>query len=845
MSEGAARTILLVEDEAIIAMATAAMLRRRGFSVAVASSGEAAVEAATAGPCPDLVLMDINLGEGMDGTEAATRILARRDLPLVFLSSHTEPEVVERTEGITSYGYIVKNSGETVLMAALGMAFKLYAAKLREAEKSRALELSEGKFRTLVENSHDVIYTLDREGLFTFVSPAWTALLGRAESEAVGASFERFVHPDDLAACRDWLRMVLETGTRRSGIQYRVMHADGSWRWHSSSAMPVRDASGAVIGYEGVSRDITEARRVEDALAFESSMLRAIFDSVPGLLYLYDSEGRLRRWNRRHETMTGYGPEELAGMGLMDWYPDDEASRRAVAEGVERTMRDGFGEAEAMLRRKDGSLIPMYFTASRIDIRGELYFAGIGLDLGERRRAERAMATGERNLHTLFDAIDESVALMERDGTVVECNRVFAARLGLSVEECAGRNAFDLVPAEVAARRRPILERVLATGVPETFEDERSGRFLHQVVHPVPGEGGAAGRVVIFASDVTPQRRALESLKVSETLYRTLFDVAPVGITISDDAGRILKSNRIAEAILGLRAEEHEGRAIDGPEWRILRPDGTPMQADEFPSTRALREGGPVENVIMGVERGGGGLSWISVSAAPVPLDGYGVAIAYADVSGLREAEGRIEALLHEKELLLRETHHRIKNNIGTVISLLMLQAAETGNDEARTAMEGAAGRLESMMVLYDRLYHSEDFGELDAKGFLESLMGHLAEALGCRAGVNLSVEPEGLSLCSKVLSTMGIILYELLNNSVKHAFGEGDRGQVTVGVSRRDGRMLLEYTDDGPGFPDPSTVIECHGFGMRLVGLLTEQLGGTLELDGSDGARFVIAFPG
>ncbi len=123
------KRILLVEDEAIICMATRMILERNGFDVVSASNAIKSIETMEENLSIDLVLMDINLGEGMDGTEAAEAILANHDVPIIFLSSHTEPEVVEKTEGITSYGYIVKNSGETVLLASIKMAFKLFESK--------------------------------------------------------------------------------------------------------------------------------------------------------------------------------------------------------------------------------------------------------------------------------------------------------------------------------------------------------------------------------------------------------------------------------------------------------------------------------------------------------------------------------------------------------------------------------------------------------------------------------------------------------------------------------------------------------------------------------------------
>ena len=125
------KTILLVEDEALIAMNEADVLEKNGYEVITAYNGEKAIESVKQNDI-DLILMDIDLGKGkMDGTETAEIILREHDIPVVFLSSHTEPEVVEKTEKITSYGYIVKNSGDTVLLASLKMAFRLFEANLR------------------------------------------------------------------------------------------------------------------------------------------------------------------------------------------------------------------------------------------------------------------------------------------------------------------------------------------------------------------------------------------------------------------------------------------------------------------------------------------------------------------------------------------------------------------------------------------------------------------------------------------------------------------------------------------------------------------------------------------
>ncbi len=129
-----------------------------------------------------------------------------------------------------------------------------------------ALRESEEKHRFLIEHSYDIIYILTPDGILTFVSQAWTNLLGHSVSQVEGLSFQQFVHPDDIPECLVWLQKVISTGQRQEGIEYRIRHINGTWRWHTSSAVPLRDINGTVIGFEGTARDITERKQAEEEL---------------------------------------------------------------------------------------------------------------------------------------------------------------------------------------------------------------------------------------------------------------------------------------------------------------------------------------------------------------------------------------------------------------------------------------------------------------------------------------------------------------------------------------------------------------------------------------------------
>ncbi len=178
------KTLLLVEDEPLVAVVERKTLERFGYNVITVETGEKAVATVVADPTGiDLILMDIDLGSGIDGTQAAEQILATHDIPLVFLSSHTEPEYVERTEGITSYGYIVKNTGETVLRASLAMAFRLYEAN---RAKTR-LQEKEVFQNTLVNSSPLPIIGIDNAEHITVWNPAAERVFGWKAEEGVGS----------------------------------------------------------------------------------------------------------------------------------------------------------------------------------------------------------------------------------------------------------------------------------------------------------------------------------------------------------------------------------------------------------------------------------------------------------------------------------------------------------------------------------------------------------------------------------------------------------------------------------------------------------------------------------
>ncbi len=202
-----------------------------------------------------------------------------------------------------------------------------------------------------------------------------------------------------------------------------------------------------------------------------------------------------------------------------------------------------------------------------------------------------------------------------------------------------------------------------------------------------------------------------------------------------------------------------------------------------------------------------------------------------------------LAARINEKELLLHEVHHRMKNNMATIGALLELQAAAMPEPQAASALLDARGRLVSMGILYDKLYRSENVLAMSLKNYLPGLIEEIASPFPHREQVTIQVEIEDIVLSAKILTTLGIIVNELVCNIMKHAFVGHNSGLASVSAYSQAGRVVLQISDNGIGIPENMDYLASPGFGLQLTQILTEQIGGTIELKRGNGTCTTIEF--
>ncbi len=293
-------------------------------------------------------------------------------------------------------------------------------------------------------------------------------------------------------------------------------------------------------------------------------------------------------------------------------------------------------------------------------------------------------------------------------------------------------------------------------------------------------------------------------------------EAAPDALVVVDARGAITIVNGLTERMFGFSREELIGQSIE-----ILVPDRSGRRKDgtQFP---------------------------VEISLAPLQTEsGLFVSAAIRDISERKLVEDKLRTSLQEKEVLLKEIHHRVKNNLQIVSSMLNLQMDQLEDERARSLFQESQSRVRSIAMFHETLYQSKDLAHVDMGEYVTNLGKGLFATWGVRPGtVGLEVDAEDVPLGVDAALACGLIVNELVTNSLKHAFPDGRRGTIAISLHANESGITLEVRDDGAGFPAHLDLQRPSSLGLRLVDILTRQVRGTLHLDRSHGTRFVICFP-
>ncbi|MBN1501633.1 MAG: PAS domain S-box protein [Spirochaetes bacterium] len=559
MTEKINKKILLVEDESIIAVSEKFSLEKYGFSVIIAGTGEEAVDIYRNDQSINLVLMDINLGYGIDGTAAAMEMLKIRETPIIFLSSHTEPEIVKKTEGITSYGYVVKNSGETLLNASINMAFRLFEAREKERKKDIELHESEHKVRLIFNSMDDSIfihpYAEKGFGNIEEVNNTACRKYGYTREEFSEMTVENITKEiADSNYSPEKCKTVISRGSRS---KFDAVHIS-----KDGKEMPVAITS-VLIELKGEKkilttvRDISDYRKQEEKnILFEEGYSNLI-EGINEPVWIIDFDSSLIDVNKKAYATLGYSKEELLKTGL--YKIDKSLSREAIDTLVTTMSEDGVQIFETVHQAKDGRMIPVEIYSNIVMYKGKKAILSISRDISKRKSAEEKIRENEKMLSAALRGSISGSWEIDLNSMQIKYDKNWLIYLGYDSDfPVKLKNAYELLypgnSKEMLNRIKECISSKCRFYESKNYLRKKDGTSIWVLCRGKVIEHDEKGNPVIISGiniDITEKELEEQKIREYESQFKAVFETTLSSILVFDDTKRIIMANNSAANMFG------------------------------------------------------------------------------------------------------------------------------------------------------------------------------------------------------------------------------------------------------------------------------------------------------
>ena len=559
-------------------------------------------------------------------------------------------------------------------------------------------------------------------------------------------------------------------------------------------------------------------------MAFLSSLIH-IFLSV-GILCLYPDQSYMGRITAQNSG--GYMARRLLPAALVAVFILD----LLITRGHQLKMySEHFGNVF-------GIMVTLAFLTATI-----IWTANIlnGMDR-ERQKSNLKRLELKEFYENLVEGINEGIWVTDRDDHLYFMNRGMEEIAGGKTRNLEGLNVLDLPDEYVGGLKdyyrkakktmQPVYYDSLCVSNPEGKRSYQSGWIIPRL------NNGHFNGAICTVIDQTERKKAEEALLKSETFYRAIFENTGTATIIVGVDTIISMANKRCEALSGYTVEEIENKLsfmdFVHPEdqqrileYHKMRRSGDVNIPDEY-EFRLLDKDGEERQIML------------HASIIPSTTDSV---VSLLDITQRKTAENEVKRSLNEKELLLREIHHRVKNNMQIISSLLNLQRSYIHDEEAANILQESQGRVKSMALIHEKLYQTSDLARINVEEYIQSLTMNLFHSYTVNPGIKLSMDVSDLYFNIDTAVPLGLIINELVSNSLKYAFKDRDEGEIRISLleTAEPGKYLLLIRDDGTGFPHELDFAESHSLGLQLVNTLVNQLDGEIEMITNGGTTFNI----
>ena len=595
--------------------------------------------------------------------------------------------------------------------------------------------------------------------------------------------------------------------------------------------------------------DITERRRNEEAFIENKRTLETLISNLPGVAYKCKNDPH---WTMEFVSegcfqLTGYKTEDLINNKKISYndliHPDD---RQMVWDTIQISLNKN-KPFKIIYRITTSDLKNKYVWEQGRGIfssDGDLIaLEGFITDITHRIKNEEEIKKSEAYYRTIFENTGTATIIIEENTIISLANSEFEKLSGYSKEELENKKSWLdlLVEDEIEKVMNYHNSRRSKKSTPKNYEikfinKDAEIRYVYVTVALIPY---TQTRLISFL-DITDQKESRKALNESQKKYRDLAELLPQTIFECDLDGNISFINHIGLEIFGYTQEDLD---VGLNVFQLLDPKDHQKVSED--AQICLSTGEVSIEEYNALKRDGTFFPILEYSNS-IKHDGklVGYRGVIVDLSDIKDVENNLKASLNEKEILVREIHHRVKNNMQIISSLLNLQTKYVDDKEAVNILKESQNRVRSMAIIHEKLYHSKNLTKINFVDYIQSLVLNLFYSYNIEeTQIKAILELEDICLNMETAVPCGLIISELISNSLKYAFPNGRNGEIIVSLESEEDNYKLCISDNGIGLPENINFNNIRTLGLLLVNTLTEQIDGEINIKRGHGTKYEIMF--
>ncbi|MFT5861151.1 MAG: PAS domain S-box-containing protein [Flavobacteriaceae bacterium] len=647
-------------------------------------------------------------------------------------------------------------------------------------------------------------------------------------------------------------------------LEYRMSTKNGGSIWVQDHI--IKNIDEEIRKFTGVLLDVTERKNSEQLLQRSESRFRTLVENLTeGVLLLRDAS--LEYSNRSAQVLLGLSSEKDESLNLREWTLDpfknlfDEAldliKSGSFKKQVELKMiRPSDGEIldvelDGTLQEDGAIMIVLHDISPQKMLAREQLRAQVAeemnmqlqTEISEREKAEQNLIRIQKYTNSIIQSSLDMIIATDNEDNISEFNPAAESIFGYSKEEILGKDIKMLFSDE--EEMAEVLETIKVDG---SFASEivnkkkNNSLFITYLSSSIlkDDDGNVVGSMGV-SRDITALKKAEEELKLSEERHRAIYDQAYIGIARIAKIGRFLLVNERLCEMLGYTAEQMYIQTF----YDLTLP----VEVEESLKDWDALLNGELDNFSKEqtyLHKNGNQVSTnvtVSLVRDTKGNPNYYVAV-FEEITERKAQERALKESLAEKEILLKEVHHRVKNNMQVITSILNLQSAYITDEAALQMLKESQDRIKSMSLVHESLYQSKILSQVNFSEYVTNICKNLYHSyLRPQGGIHLQFDLDDVHLNLDTSIPCGLILNELMSNAMKYAFLGKSIGVITVGLKASNGRLILTVTDDGVGLTEDFVIEESDSLGLQLVSTLVMQIGGILTIQKREPTMFTIDF--